>query len=200
MLAPLAMKKQFHDLKARVAGLTLIEILVSLGVIAIILAVAVPSMADLLEKRRVIAAAEEVAGVLNYAKAETNSTNSLLFVRFDPDPGNKLSCALVATTAPLNRCRCYLPANNVCPGTTQRALRLFQLPRNHVKFDATATTWAGSPNNIRFMREQNRMETEGFQVNVEGLSRGFKLRVEVNLIGRVRVCSPNGDMSGYTPC
>lgn len=181
-------------------GLTLIEILVALGVLAVVVAVAVPSMSDMLERRRVIAAAEEVAGVLTYAKSETNSINSLLYVRFDPDPNRKLSCAAVVTSNGLNRCRCYLSANAMCPNTTQAMLRLFQLPLEHVKFTAYATAWAGPANFIAFDREQMGIQTQGFRVEVVGLRKGYTLRVEVNTAGRVRTCSPNGDMSGYASC
>ncbi len=215
MLAAITMSPQYHAPKVRIAGLTLIEIMVALAVLAIVLAVAAPSMADLLEKRRVNAAAEEVLSLLNYAKAETNATDSLLFVRFDPDtsnpPGSKVSCAMVATSTGLNKCRCYLPAANVCAGTTQRSLRLFQLPKTHVKFDAFSTNWGGSANNFRFMREQNSIAPENLAVDVVGLNRGFTLRVEVNSIGRVRICAPTAPqpanaalpfnkMNGYGAC
>ena len=202
MLASITMKRRLHALKARISGLTLVEIMVGLAVLGVLVAVAVPSMADLLERRRVIAAAEEVASVLNYAKAETNAINSLLVVRFDPDVSAvpKLSCVMVATSEGMNKCRCTNPANAVCPNTNQRSLRLFQLPRTHVKFQAAALTWAGAANTLRFTRDQSTIDSEYFRVDVEGLKKGYKLRVEVNQIGRVKVCSPNGDMTGYGAC
>lgn len=212
MLAPLAMRSRLHALKARIIGLTLIEILVGLGVLAVVLAVAIPSMADLLEKRRVTAAAEEVAGILTYAKAETNANNTLLFVRFDPS--SSMSCAVVVTTAGANSCRCYYPANDICPNTASRSLRLFQLPKKHVSFKAFASHWAAGPNYIRFGREQMALETTDFQVDVMGLGKGYTLRVEANEVGRVRICAPTAvrapvppavaplfrQMSGYPSC
>lgn len=194
------MKRRWRALKIRLLGVTLVELMVGVAVLAILVAVAIPSMTDLLERRRVIAAADEVGSILTYAKAETNATNSLLFVRFDPDPSQTMSCAAVVTTAGLNTCRCYLPANAVCPATASRSLRLFQLPLDHVKFTAHATTWAGSANYIVFEREQMSLQTEGFHVDVVGLKKGYKLRVEVNAAGRVKICSPNGDMTGYAAC
>lgn len=195
--------KRLHALRRCLAGLTLIEIMVGLGVIAVLMAVAVPSMTDLLEKRRVIAAATEVSGLLTYAKAETNATNSLLYVRFDPDPNGTMSCAAVVTSTGLNRCRCYLAPANVCPITTNsKSLRLFQLPLDHVKFTAVAAPggWAGGANYIMFSRDHMGIGTQGFRVNVIGQKRGYALRVEVNNAGLVKVCSPNGDMSGYATC
>lgn len=194
------MNQVFRTLKIRRSGLTLIEILVGLGVLAILLAVAIPSMADLLERRRVIAAAEEVAGILTYAKAETNATSSVLVTRFDPDPNTKMSCAAVVTTEGLNKCKCYLSAQDICPGTASKSLRLFQLPQDYVKFSAAATSWAGAANQIRFTREQMGVDTQGFHVDVVGLKKGYALRVDLNTAGRVKICSPAGDMTGFAKC
>jgi type IV fimbrial biogenesis protein FimT len=209
MLAPIAMKTRFQALKARTTGLTLIEILVGLSVLGIILAVAIPSMADLLEKRRVTAAAEEVAGIITYAKAETVVNNSQLFVRFDPH--SSMSCAMVVTSGSSNSCRCYRPADDLCPNTSSRSLRLFQLPKSHVSFKAFATQWAAGANYIRFSREQMELDTQGFEVDVMGLSKGYTLRVKVNTVGRVSICAPKAarnpaagvpfaQMTGYPIC
>lgn len=194
------MKKTLLALKVRLLGVTLIELMVALGVMGILVAVAAPAMGDMIERRRVIAAAEEVGSLLTYAKSETNSSNALLFVRFDPDPNRQMSCAAVVTSSGLNRCRCYLSPTAICPNTQSALLRLFQLPREHVKFTAYATTWAGSPNYIMFDREQMGIETTGFYVDVVGMRKGYTLRVQVNTAGRVKTCSPAGDMSGYAVC
>lgn len=194
------MDKPDSPRRIRRLGVTMVELIVAVGIVAILIAVAVPSMTDLLERRRVIAAAEEVGSILTYAKGETNATNSLLYVRFDPDPDQTMSCAAVVTTAGLNTCRCYLAANAVCTGTSSRLLRLFQLPLSHVKFTAYASAWAAAPDYIMFEREQMSLQTQGFYVEVVGLRKGYTLRVEVNAAGRVKICSPNGDMTGYAAC
>lgn len=208
------MRNNQRPLKARFPGLTLIEIMVGLAVIGVLLAVAAPSMADLLERRRVIAAAEEVSGILTYAKAETNATNSFLIVRFDPDTynaaSNKMSCALVTTgTGTANRCKCYYAPTDLCPGTGTKPLRLFQLPKTHVEFTAYAADWKGPANYIRFMRDQNTIAAEGFEVDVNSLRKGYTLRVQVNAAGRVKICAPSAgraanapfaQMNGYGAC
>ncbi|RTL39001.1 MAG: prepilin-type N-terminal cleavage/methylation domain-containing protein [Burkholderiales bacterium] len=200
MLAEVTEMRAMTTCLSRLRGITLIELMVAVAVLGVLLAVAAPSLSDLLERRRVAAVADELAGVLTYAKAETNATNSQLFVRFDPDPNQSMSCAAVVTTSGLNRCRCYLSPTSVCPRTSSELLRLFQLPRDHVRFSASATNWAGSPNYIIFEREQMGIQTQGFQLNVVGMRRGYALRVEVNTAGRVKICSPNGDMTGYATC
>lgn len=205
------MKQQYRALKARVVGLTLIEILVGLAVLGVVLAVAVPSMSDLLEKRRVSAAAEEVASILTYAKAETVAANELLFVKFGEPTLSSMSCAMVVTSGSSNSCRCSNAVNNLCPNTSSRSLRLFQLPKNHVKFDAFAEPWAAGANYIRFAREQMAMDSMNFSVDAVGLKKGYTLRVEVNNMGRVKICAPTAPaernknlefrkMNGYGPC
>lgn len=188
-------------------GLTLVEVMIGVGVLAILIAVAVPSMMDLLERRRVIATANEVIGVLNYARAETNATNTALVVRFDPDPetdpSKALSCVAVTTKETAsNSCKCYLPEATLCQGAfAPRLLRLYKLPKTNVKFAASAAHWnATAENQIKFTRDQGGIVAQGFQVDVVGTKRGHALRVEVNPAGRVIVCAPNGDFSGYAKC
>lgn len=181
-------------------GLTLVEILVGLVVLAVLIAVAIPSMSDLLERRRVIAATDEIAGVLAYAKAETVAISTPLWVRFDPDPNNTLSCTAVVTLSSQDTCRCYYPADDICPNTGAKLLRLFQLPRQHVRFSAQASAWGGPANYISFSRDQMSISARNFQVNVVGMRKGYTLRVEVNSGGRVKICSPGGSINGYAVC
>ncbi|MBV8035690.1 Tfp pilus assembly protein FimT/FimU [Roseateles sp.] len=196
------MQKRFLAPKTRRSGLTLVEILVGLGVLAILLAVAAPSMADLLERRRVIAAAEEVASVLTYAKAETTSTNSVLTVRFDP--GTSMSCAAVTTSATgfNNRCKCNQDPALICQGAGAELLRLFQLPADYVTFaaDTIDHKWPGTSYQLKFGRMQMDVAALGFHVDVVSKKKKYTLRVEVNTAGRVRVCTPAGDMTGYARC
>ena len=191
------MKAKFLALMRSMSGLTLIEILVGMGVLSILIAVAAPSMSDLLERRRVAATADEIAGILNFTKAETNSTNSLLFVHFDPDKSGAMSCAAVVTTSPTDGlCQCFLPPDDICPGSASKPLRLYQLPSNNVTFSAFATKWGGAANILRFSRNRMDVTTDGFHVDVVGKKKKYTLRVEVNTVGRVRICSPNNDMNG----
>lgn len=199
------MKKKFHGLMARIAGITLIEILVALGVLSILVAVAVPSMTGLLEKRRVIAAAEEILGILTYAKAETNSTNAILITRFDKDPNpdlsKRLSCAAVTFSPGMSRCKCFDSEAASCKGGGERILRLFQLPQTYVKFEAFADPWAAGAYQLRFSRDKMAVESKDFHVDIEGLKVGYKLSVELNDAGHARICMPaDGKMSGYAKC
>ena len=185
--------------KMCVAGLTLVEILVGVAVLGILLAVAAPSMADLMDKRRVIAVAGEISGILAYTKAETNSTNALLVIHLEPD--SNMSCASVVTLGGgTDECQCYRSPVDICTGGTAKLLRLFQVPKSDgVKFVASADSWSGPVEyTVQFVREQLTTSAGNLRVDVTG--RKAKLRVEVNVAGRVRTCSPDGDISGYAKC
>jgi Tfp pilus assembly protein FimT len=187
----------------RLAGLTLVEILVGLGVLAILIAVAVPSMSDLLERRRVIAAAEELVSLLNYAKAETNSLDKQLAVHTEADPNNRMSCVAVTTSGGFDsRCKCYNPVDNMCPNSALRGLRAFQLPLDYVRFSAHAN-WSDPhvTDQIFLSREHNEpLGASGYYFEVVGQKRGYTLQVQMNAAGRVKLCAPNGDFSGYPRC
>ena len=62
------------------------------------------------------------------------------------------------------------------------------------------TAWNGPANYIVFARDQLTVSATDFRVNVVGLRKGYALRVEVNPAGRVKICSPNNNMSGYAVC
>lgn len=201
MLAQVMMRTPFLSRRLRWGGLTLVEILVGLGVLSVLLAVAAPSMLDLMDRRRVIAATEEVSGILTYARAEINATNSpVLNVRFDPDPSGKVSCALVHTNDASGNCQCYLDPGAVCVGSSAKVLRLFQLPKGQVEFSAGATTWAGPVNRIKFMRDQMNLESGTTNFHIDVVGKKAKLKIEINGAGRVKVCSPDGNMTGYARC
>jgi prepilin-type N-terminal cleavage/methylation domain-containing protein len=66
----------------RSKGFTLIELLVTLAVLAILVAVAVPSMSSILERRKVHGAGEKLFADLTYAKTEAIKQNTSVTVSF----------------------------------------------------------------------------------------------------------------------
>jgi type IV fimbrial biogenesis protein FimT len=72
-----------HSLARR--GFTLVELLVTVGVLGIILALALPNMADFLQKTQIERYAGELRGALNYAKQQALRTGMRTTVcRRDP--------------------------------------------------------------------------------------------------------------------
>lgn len=185
-------------------GVGLVEVLISTVILGVVVAVAIPSMSDLMERRRVIAAAGELASMMNFAKAEVNAIGDVVDLHMEDDPRGTMSCAAVATQTAIGRCRCYdyRAASPTCTTGTALALRIFQLPRDgRVQFSASATQWpAGNEKVITLHKNQYPTDFSGVGITVEGLHSGAKLRVEYNDVGRVRTCSPDASLSGYVAC
>lgn len=181
-------------------GLGLVELLVALGVVGVLVAVALPAMSDFLERRRVIAVAGEILNIMAYAKAETNAIRYGVNVHMETDPNNHLSCVAVVTQTLGDDCKCYYSAAQICP-LSGKLLRLFQLPRaDNVTFAATATTWGGLTQVVSFNHDKHDQVEQNVRITVTGLRSGVELRIELNEAGRAKICSPSGRVGGYATC
>ena len=182
-------------------GLTLVETLVALAVLGVIVALAAPSLADMMERRRVIAAAGELAGILNFAKSETNVLEETLTLHLEPMPANEnSSCARLVVQSSLDLCGCDKPSSVACKIGSAKPLREFLLPKSTgVSFSASATS-AGFPNLLVFARNTPLTGISGFGLTVTGARSGAQLRIEYNSVGSVSTCSPGGSTSGFPAC
>lgn len=184
-------------------GLSLVELMVAVAILGVLVAAAVPSLSDLLERRRVVAVAQELAGILNYARSETNVNGDMVNVHLEKDPDGRLSCAMVNIhNGTQHLCKCYRAPGNMCGGWPVQILRVFQIENsNGVSFEASATNW-GLLNKpiLNFERGKYFPEVSGVKIDVTGKRTGAQLRVEINEVNRVRVCSPDSSVSGYPSC
>lgn len=182
-------------------GLGLVELLVGVAVLGVLAAVAMPAMSDFLERRRVVAVAGELMSILAYVKSETNNVvTGGLSLHLEDDPNNQLSCAAVTTQTIGDDCKCYNSPAAICP-TSGKLLRLFQLPRSDsVAFNATATAWGAVSQVATFNRKTHQQVEQDFRLTVTGLRTGVTLRIDMNEVGRVTICSPVGRLGGYPTC
>jgi hypothetical protein len=75
-------------------GFTLIELMVTIAIMAIMLAIAIPNLSEWVAKRRVAAAAEKVANMIRFGRAEAARLNSPVYlcpvqIRVDGTPNNQ---------------------------------------------------------------------------------------------------------------
>jgi len=171
----------------RVIGVSLVEVMVTMAVLGVILALAAPSFADMLNRRRVQAVAEQISTDLAFARAESGLRPRGVTVYFRQ---NCYSMAYFSTGA---NCVCTRDGNACNNVTTE--LKTARVPAN-IGVSFAPSTASGL---VGFQSPQMTPSPADFSVLVSGV-RGAQLRVELNSTGRVRTCSPNSSFSGVAAC
>ena len=169
-------------------GITLLEIAVVLAVTAIVAATAVPSLASLVMARRLEGAASGLAADLQFVRGEALARNRSL--RLSVRSGADATCWIVHTGAAAN-CACAAAAGVVCaPGAS--AIRSGVLPvGERVSVSANVAS-------IVFDPLHGTSTPTGTLRLVD--AHGRAVHHVVNVVGRVRSCSPDGAVSGYPAC
>ncbi len=168
-------------------GITLLEIAVVLGVTAIVAATAVPSLANLVMARRLEGAATGLAADLQFVRSEALARNRSL--RLSVRSGADATCWIVHTGA-AGDCNCTA-AGMVCAPDAS-AIRSVVLPTvERVSVSANVAS-------IVFDPLHGTSTPTGTLRLID--ARGRAVHHVVNVVGRVRSCSPDGAVPGYPAC
>lgn len=186
-------------------GITLVEMLVAVAIIGILLAVAVPSLSGLLERRRVVAAAGEIAGLFTFAKSQANMVTGIVDMHLEPvtDSALQFSCARISLRGGGGRdnCSCNQAVASACATGSSKLLKEFILPRDtSVTFQATPDVIWEQYDGILSFERMRYNTTKNLKIEVKGRSTGARLWVEYNNAGRTIICSPDAPVGGYKPC
>jgi prepilin-type N-terminal cleavage/methylation domain-containing protein len=158
-------------------GLTLIEIVVALAVLAILGALAMPNYAVHVDRERVQGAAEALAADVNEARFEATRQGRPLHVNAFGGPA---WCWAVAET----------PA---CPCGSGQACQL----RSASQHEHGGVMLASS-GHIE-MGPDGRSASPGTGFDLES-ARGLRLRVSVSAMGRAHICTVRGEALRYPRC
>lgn len=171
------------------SGFSLVELMVTVAVIAILAVVAFSNMTDFFDRKRLISQTEAIANLIQFARSEAikhpTSTNANL-VSASVNPGaswsvglsngtagctNAVTCVLSESGANMTR---YVTATE-CTGCTMSAPASQQI----IVFDLRGLVSSGSA-----------------EITLQS-PLGKKLAVSLSTIGRVTLCSPDGTLPGY---
>ncbi len=189
-------------------GLTLTELLVTIAIAGILLAVAVPRMQDFIAMQRLRSINAQLVTDLQYARAEAPARNQYVSVRFLTNEVR--SCYVIYTTTQsvalrANRCDCLASAESSCePGA--EALRTVRLPVGDgvglrlpegQGFGFAYDHIAGGI--VRIARDRYGQPLGLFRVE-SFLDDSRVLRNDIGQSGRVEVCAPASLTVGATEC
>jgi type IV fimbrial biogenesis protein FimT len=171
----------------RQQGLTLLELAIVVAITAIVAATAAPSFTALIDARRLDSAATRLAADIQLARSEAIARNRAL--RLSVAAGADATCWVVHSGAAAD---CSCSAAGVACGNGALAIQSVVLP------SAERVAVAGNVASIVF----DPMHGTSTPTGTLSLSdvRGRTVRHVVNVLGRVRSCSPAGTVAGYPTC
>ena len=204
---------------SRIRGFSVVELLMSLVLVAIGTALALPSYRDMVEKRQVTNAAEQLASFMNSAQGIAMKRNRDVTIYQNADTDNGWC---IGASFGTNACDCVQTnpvESNFCQlecdprlDTAEKALCLAGLETAD-RYVINETLSAGSdvihnvsgPDFYTFDPVRGLVPTgleEPLTMELRSPSGDFRLNLMVNQVGRVILCS--GDSShavpGYEPC
>ena len=169
-------------------GLTLVESLISLAVVTVSLGAAVPGFQQAQERRQLEGAAAQLATDLRHARSLAVARRAP--VRLSVQSSEGASCYVVHTGS-AGDCRCSGAGAAVCTSGAE-ALRT-------VGFEAGGRMRLSSTSASMLFDTDRGTVTPTGTLRLQASS-GDSIHQVVNIMGRVRTCSPGGAVAGHPAC
>ena len=169
-------------------GVTLVETMVTTSVLAVVTSMAVPGFEGAIQRRHLEGAAAQLETDIHHTRTLAVARNAPLRISFESGPAG--SCYVIHTGA-ANQCSCAAGGAAVCQGAAQ-AERSVHFP-------------AGGPVSLKWNSRSIVFEplkgTSTPTATMQFSTRqGAAIHQVMNIMGRVRSCSPAPALSGYRAC
>lgn len=170
------------------SGISLIDQMVTLGIVSLALGAALPNFDTLRERRSLEGAAGQLESELQFAKSLAVERNQA--VRFTFETTANGMCYVIHSGGPKD-CHCGMSAAASCTSGTQ-------IFRSAQPDDKTGITVKSNSRSFAFD------PTSGTVTPTATLElrnrRGDALRLVVNIMGRIRSCAASGELPGLRSC
>lgn len=168
-------------------GFTLLELLVTVGVLALLLSLGVPSMRAAAEKRQTVAAVERIYSELQLARSEAISRSQPVFFNINGGADWAIGVSNDALCDPTDNVpACVLPdMQNNNPIT-----HLYTVNDN----DNVVVNADG--NQVAFFPQRGTATARTISVSSVG-NNGYIANVIVRPLGQISICSPDADPAKY---
>lgn len=176
------------------SGVTLVELMVTIAVLAILVTLAGPSFADFAERSALRGAADSMAAAIGAAKEESIKRDRLVRVDFMP-MGNAV-CVGAATVATGAATGCD------CSSATCAVVQYPQSERDMRRVMLVGDPSFGGGSGFVFDPRTGMLDQLANAGSLTmATSRGYEVRLRVNAMGRVSLCTPGSKgISGVGAC
>ena len=185
-------------------GFTVIELMIAIGVLAVIASLALPSYRTIMEKRQVTSGAEQLGAFLSSAQLESVKRNQFVVVNYQENGGDWCFGMRAGDSAAV-ACDCTVvdsTAANACQ--LDGSLKVFASSvLNYPEVLISATV--GDDGSIVYDPVRGLVQdAETVKLGLQSLPENtYALDVEVSPTGRVKICSnkdANKDVVGFKEC
>lgn len=171
-------------------GITLVETAVVGSVLATITSLAVPDFDAAIQRRHLEGAAAQLETDIHHTRMLAVARNALLRISFESSAAG--SCYVIHTGA-ANQCGCNTHGTAVCQAGAQAERSVRFAAGDAVKLKSNVRSVIFDP--------VKGTSTPTATATVQFISRGgAAIHQVMNLMGRVRSCSPTPALSGYKSC
>lgn len=178
------------------AGFTLVEALISLAVLAVLVAVAVPSMYEFIMRKRVEGAADELLGDFRLARSMQSRDNRDTIIKFSRTDTE--TCYVVFH--PNSRLNCDCTSTPVCESRGAAAAVELKTVRLPASGKVTVQPANGGADSVRLLATTG-LPKDGATLSVDITApSGGTARLWTTGTGRVQLCSVSGHASAYPAC
>jgi type IV fimbrial biogenesis protein FimT len=172
----------------RQRGFTLVEACAVIGIVSILATAALPNLQGLVDGRRLDGAATQLATDIQFVRSEAVARNLPVRLSFYPSAGG--SCYVVHT-GNAEQCACDTSGPATCSGDAQQIKTVAFTAADRVSLQSNAASVLFDP--------LHGTSTPTGTLRVIG-QQGRAVHHVINVMGRVRSCSPQGAMPGYRVC
>ena len=169
-------------------GVTLVEACIVMAVLAIVATSAAPGMQGLIDTRRLDGAATQLATDIHYVRSEAVARNQPVRLSFYSSPD--ASC-YVAHSGLSAQCSCAAAGPALCSGGAEQIKTVVLPAAQRLSLQANVGSVLFDP--------LHGTSTPTGTLRVLG-AQGRAVHHVINVMGRVRSCSPMNTMPGYRAC
>lgn len=169
-------------------GVTLIEACIVMTIAGVVVGITVPGLQSLFDARRLGGVATQLATDIQFVRSEAVARNRAVRLSFHAHPG---STCYVVHTGTAAQCDCDAAGPAVCTGGAEQIKTVHLPAAERVTLQANVASVLFDP--------LHGTGTPAGTLRVIGAD-GREVQHVVNIMGRVRSCSPLGAVAGYRAC